>query len=41
VLLNRNGSGHTILYDKSEMHFAINDLLIDWKMPESAIVLQS
>jgi pimeloyl-ACP methyl ester carboxylesterase len=41
VLLSRNGSGHTSWYYKGETHFAINDYLINLKVPKPATVLQS
>jgi len=41
VLLSRNGSGHTSWYHRGETHFAINEYLIELKVPEPATVLQS
>jgi len=41
VLLSRNGSGHTSWYFKGDTHFAINDYLINLKVPAPATVLQN
>ncbi|KAE9378526.1 hypothetical protein N431DRAFT_330122 [Stipitochalara longipes BDJ] len=41
VLLSRNGSGHTSWYAKGDTHFAINDYLINLKVPQPATVLQN
>ncbi|KUJ06939.1 alpha/beta-hydrolase [Mollisia scopiformis] len=41
VLLSRNGSGHTSWYSMGDTHFAINNYLIDLKVPQPATILQS
>jgi pimeloyl-ACP methyl ester carboxylesterase len=41
VLLSRNGSGHTSWYSKGDTHFAINDYLINLKVPQPATILQN
>ncbi|KAF4624485.1 hypothetical protein G7Y89_g13687 [Cudoniella acicularis] len=41
VLLSRNGSGHTSWYSMGDTHFAMNDYLINLKVPQPATILQS